>query len=131
MVGILHTWGRNLAYHPHVHYLVPAGAWDGMVWRYGRHKRFFLPVKMLSILFRAKFRDALKKSDCFDQIPASVWAKDWVVHCQPVGRGNRALLYLAAYVFRVALSNRRLVACSQSEVTFRYRPSGRSVLIIR
>jgi hypothetical protein len=124
MVGILHTWGRNLAYHPHVHYLVAAGAWDGLVWRYGRHKRFFLPVKMLSILFRAKFRDALKKSDCFDQIPASVWAKDWVVHCQPVGRGKRALMYLAAYVFRVALSNRRLVACSQSEVTFRYRPSG-------
>ena len=124
MVGILHTWGRNLSYHPHVHYLVPAGAWDGTVWRYGRHKRFFLPVSMLSILFRAKFRDALKCSDCFAQIPAAVWAKDWVVHCQPVGRGKRALTYLAAYVFRVALSHRRLVSGTDTAVTFRYRPSG-------
>jgi hypothetical protein len=124
MVGILHTWGRNLSYHPHVHYLVPAGAWDGTVWRYGRHKRFFLPVKMLSILFRAKFRDALKHSDCFAQIPATTWTKDWVVHCQSIGRGKRALTYLAAYVFRVALSSRRLVSGTDTAVTFRYRPSG-------
>ena len=51
MIGVLHTWGLNLAYHPHVHYLVPAGAWDGQVWRYGRSRRFLLPVKVLSILF--------------------------------------------------------------------------------
>lgn len=124
MIGILHTWGRNLSYHPHIHYLVPAGAWDGTVWRYVRHKRFFLPVKMLSILFRAKFRDALKYSDCFDQIPATTWTKDWVVHCQPVGQGKRALTYLAAYVFRVALSNRRLVSSTDTAISFRFRPSG-------
>ena len=124
MVGVLHTWGRNLSFHPHVHYLVPAGCWDGQLWRYGRSSRFFLPVHALSRLFRAKFRDALKRSDCFDQVPAEVWRKDWVVHCQPVGRGKRALTYLAAYVFRVALSNHRLVSCSQRAVTFRYRPSG-------
>ena len=124
MVGILHTWGRNLSYHPHIHYLVPAGAWDGTVWRYIRYKRFLLPVKMLSTLFRAKFRDALKHSDCFDQIPATTWTKDWVVHCQPVGQGKRALKYLAAYVFRVAISNRRLVSSTNTAVSFRYRPSG-------
>lgn len=124
MLGVLHTWGRNLAYHPHVHYLVPAGAWDGTVWRYGRHHRFFLPVKALSLLFRAKFRDALKQADCFAQIPAAVWTKDWVVHCQPVGRGQAALKYLAAYLFRVAISNQRLIACTEEAVTFRYQPSG-------
>ncbi len=118
------TWGRNLSYHPHIHYLVPAGAWDGTVWRYLRHKHFFLPVKMLSTLFRAKFRDALKQTDCFDQIPAATWTKDWVVHCQPVGQGKRALTYLAAYVFRVAISNRRLVSSTDTAVSFRYRPSG-------
>lgn len=124
MVGVLHTWGRNLSYHPHVHYLMPAGAWDGQVWRYGRSRRFLLPVKALSILFRAKFRDGLKKSDCFQAVPAAVWSQDWVVHCQSVGRGQRALRYLAAYVFRVALANWRLVAVTQATVSFRYRPSG-------
>jgi hypothetical protein len=124
MMGVLHTWGRNLAYHPHVHYLVPAGAWDGLVWRYGRSHRFFLPVHALSTLFRAKFRDALKQADLLDAVPASVWSQDWVVHCQPVGRGLRALRYLAPYIFRVALSNKRLVAVSDEAVSFRYRPSG-------
>lgn len=124
MVGVLHTWGRNLSYHPHVHYLVPAGAWDGQVWRYGRSRRFLLPVKALSILFRAKFRDEMKKHDCFATIPTAVWSQAWVVHCQPVGRGQRALRYLAAYVFRVALANWRLVALTQETVSFRYRPSG-------
>ncbi len=124
MVGVLHSWGRNLSYHPHVHYLIPAGAWDGQVWRYGRHKRFLLPVKALSILYRAKFRDALKKEDCFSQIPASVWSQAWVVHCQPVGSGQRALKYLAPYIFRVAISNQRLIQMSDGFVTFRYRPSG-------
>lgn len=56
MVGVLHTWGRALAYHPHVHYLMPSGAWDGQVWQRGKHKRFLLPVKTLSRLFRAKVR---------------------------------------------------------------------------
>lgn len=124
MVGVLHTWGRNLSFHPHVHYLMPAGAWDGQVWRYSRHQRFLLPVKALSILFRAKFRDGLKKHDCFQQIAASIWSQAWVVHSQPVGRGGRALRYLAPYIFRVAISNQRLAAVTEETVTFRYRPSG-------
>lgn len=124
MIGVLHTWGRNLSYHPHVHYLVPAGAWDELLWRYGRSRRFLLPVRALSKLFRATFREALKKSDCFQRVPTAVWSQDWVVHCQPVGRGRRALRYLAPYIFRVALSNRRLVAMTDESVTFRYRPSG-------
>lgn len=124
LMGILHTWGRNLSYHPHVHFLVPAGAWDGQVWRYGRHRRFLLPVKALSILFRARFSDALKRTDCFAHVPRKVWRQDWVVHCQPVGRGKRALTYLARYVFRVALANSRLVSVTEVGITFRYRPTG-------
>ena len=130
MVGVIHTWSRDLAYHPHVHYLVPAGAWDGQVWRRLRCKRFLLPVKALSPVFRAKVRDALRQTDLWEQIPSDVWRKPWVVHCQRVGSGQRALSYLAPYIFRVAITNRRIVALNDDQdgglptVTFRYRPSG-------
>jgi len=124
MVGVLHTWARDLSYHPHVHYLVPAGglAKDGQTWLPSR-KKFLLPVKALSQLFRAKLRDALRKTDGFADIPAEVWEQDWVVHCKPVGDGplRAALKYLAPYIFRVALSNRRIVKVENDQVTFRYK----------
>ena len=122
LVGVLHTWARDLSYHPHVHYLIPAGGWaqDGQTWLSAR-KNFLLPVKALSKLFRAKSRDALRKTDGFADIPASVWDQDWVVHCQPVGDGRTALKYLAPYIFRVALSNRRIVKVENDQVTFRYK----------
>lgn len=122
MVGVLHTWGRNLSYHPHVHYLVPAGgvAKDGQTWVPAR-KNFLLPVKALSRIFRAKFRDALRQAPYFADIPASVWEQEWVVHCQPVGDGVGALKYLAPYIFRVAISNNRILKLSNGKVTFRYR----------
>jgi hypothetical protein len=122
MVGVLHTWGRNLAFHPHIHYLVPAGglAADGQTWLPAR-RNFFLPVKALSRIFRAKFRDALRRTDCFDDVPHEVWAKDWVVHCQPVGTGLGALKYLAPYIFRVAISNNRILKLANGKVTFRFR----------
>jgi len=123
MVGVLHTWGRNLAYHPHVHYLVPGGgvAVDG-TWRPSR-KNFFLPVRALSRLVRAKFRDALRKADPdgFADIPPEMWHKDWVVHCQAVGSGQHALKYLAPYIFRVAIGNKRILKLADGKVTFRYR----------
>ena len=121
LVGILHTWGRNLSYHPHIHYLVPAGglATDGKAWLPARQD-FLLPVKALSKIFRGKFRQALVKTPLFARIPAKVWQQDWVVHCKPVGNGRTALKYLAPYVFRVAISNRRLVMLENDQVTFRY-----------
>ena len=122
MVGVLHTWGRKLAYHPHVHYIVPAVGWtsEGQAVR-PRHHNFLLPVKALSKIFRAKFRDALRKTDFFDDIPPDVWQKDWIVHCQPVGHGLGALKYLAPYIFRVAISNNRILKLADGKVTFRYR----------
>nr|MBN1230188.1 IS91 family transposase [Anaerolineae bacterium] len=124
MVGVLHTWGRNLSYHPHVHYLVPGGGWSksDRQWLPAR-RNFFVPVKALSVLFRAKFRDALRQTDLFTQIPAAVWQQDWVVHCKPVGKGVGALKYLAPYIFRVAISNRRILKATNGHVTFRYRES--------
>jgi predicted RNA-binding Zn-ribbon protein involved in translation (DUF1610 family) len=122
LVGVLHTWARDLSYHPHVHYLAPAGglADDGQTWRPSR-KKFLVPVKALSKLFRAKFRAALRKTDGLADIPAAVWEQDWVVHCKPVGDGRTALKYLAPYIFRVALSNRRIVKVENDHVTFRYK----------
>ena len=124
MIGVLHTWGRNLTYHPHVHYLVAGGglAADGKTWRPAR-KNFLLPVKALSRVFRAKFRQALRKSGLFDEVPAAVWQQEWVVHCRPVGNGLPALKYLAPYIFRVAISNNRLLKLAGGRVTFRYRDS--------
>ncbi|NIS83592.1 MAG: IS91 family transposase [Anaerolineales bacterium] len=124
MVGVLHTWTRDLSYHPHVHYLVPAGALapDGQRWLPAR-KDFLVHVKPLSILFRAKFRDELKKTPLFDLVPAETWTKDWVVHCQPVGSGVAALKYLAPYIFRVAISNNRILKVENDQVTFRYQDS--------
>jgi hypothetical protein len=124
LVGVLHTWGRNLSYHPHIHYLIPGGGWtaDGETWLPARNT-FLLPVKALSRIARAKFRDALRQTALFDLVPASVWRQAWVVHCQPVGSGLPALRYLAPYIFRVAISNNRILELAKGKVTFRYRVS--------
>jgi hypothetical protein len=122
MLGVLHTWGRNLSYHPHVHYLVPGGglAADGQTWLPARHN-ILVHVKPLSILFRAKFRDALKKTDLFNHVPSQTWSQPWVVHSKSVGTGQTALKYLAPYIFRVAISNKRILKVENDQVTFRYQ----------
>ena len=123
MVGVLHTWTRQLLYHPHVHYIVTGGGLtDDGHWRSSR-KDFLVPVEALSPIFRAKFRDALKQTELFTQVPPRVWRKDWVVHSEPVGSGLQAFQYLAPYIFRVALSNNRLRKLENGSVTFSYKDS--------
>jgi len=124
MVGVLQTWARDMSYHPHVHYLAPGGglAADGQTWLPSR-QNFLVHVKPLSKLFRGKFRAALKKTPLYEQVPAEVWHKEWVVHCQAVGSGEAALKYLAPYIFRVALSNRRILKVENDKVTFWYQDS--------
>ena len=123
--GVLHTWGRTLEYHPHVHYVVPGGGVcdEGPQWR-PSGAAFYLPVKALSILFRAKFRDLLAREGLLSEVASQVWQRDWVVHSQAVGDGRASLKYLAPYVFRVAISDRRIVSCDNGRVTFSYRKSG-------
>ena len=123
MVGVLHTWTRQLLYHPHVHYIVTGGGLtaDGR-WCSAR-KDFLVPVKALSPIFRAKFCDALKKTQLFAQVEPRVWRKDWVVHSEPVGSGTQAFQYLAPYIFRVAISNNRLRKLENDQVTFSYKES--------
>jgi hypothetical protein len=122
--GVLHTWGRTLQYHPHIHYVVSGGAIrssDGS-WHPSRLD-FFLPVKALSIIFRAKFRDLIKQAKLFDQIPAALWQIPWNVNCQAVGSSQASLKYLAPYVFKVAISNSRIVGVQDRTVLIRYRKS--------
>jgi len=123
LVGVLHTWTRQLLYHPHVHYIVTGGGLsDAGRWRSARPD-FLVPVKALSRIFRAKLRDALKKTTLFAQVEPRLWRKDWVVHSEPVGSGAQAFQYLAPYIFRVALSNNRLRKLELGQVTFSYKES--------
>jgi Putative transposase/Transposase zinc-binding domain len=113
--GVLHTWGRTLQYHPHIHYIVSGGALlssDGS-WHPSKID-FFLPVKALSKIFRAKFRDLMKQAKLFDQIPADLWHIDWNVNSQAVSSSEACLKYLAPYVFKVAISNSRIVGVQRS-----------------
>jgi hypothetical protein len=121
-VGILHTRGRTREYHPHIHYIVAGGALStkDRSWHPSRID-FYLPVRALSRIFRAKFRDEMIKAGLFDSIPAHVWEQEWNVNCQAVGESQASLKYLAPYVFKVAISNHRIVKVEDHTVFFRYR----------
>jgi len=121
MIAVLHTWTRDLRYHPHLHFLIPGGGLTPKGhWRFSE-KDFFLPAPALSPIFRAKFRDALKKTPLFALVPNTVWKQPWVVHCEPAGQGETVLKYFAPYIYRVALSNRRLAKLENEQVTFQYQ----------
>ena len=120
--GVLHTWGRQMPYHPHIHYIVPGGALskaDGK-WHCSRID-FFLPLKAMSKIFKAKFRDIMKKSGLYPPILSDVWSQKWVVNCQAIAAGKQCIKYLAPYVFKVAISNSRIVKVQDRKVFFKYR----------
>ena len=123
MIGVLHTWTRDLRYHPHIHYIVPGGALsaDG-TWR-PSHPDFLVPVKPLAVLFRAKFVDQRHNTARGSLVDEAVWDKDGVVHCVSVGSGEHAFRYRARDLFRVALSNNRILTLEDGHVTFQYKES--------
>ena len=141
--SVLHTWNQQLLHHPHVHCVVPAGglAPDHSHWVPGRHN-FFLPVKVLSRVFRGKFVAGLRELHAAGQLgfhgaldhlrtPAAfaaflrpLFRSDWVVYSKrPFGGAEHALRYLGCYTHRVAISNHRLVSLEEGRVTFRWRDS--------
>jgi hypothetical protein len=125
--GVLHTWGRTLTFHPHIHYVLPGGAFsteDGQ-WHPSRIN-FYLPVKAMSKIYKAKFRDLMISQGLFDQIPSEVWKKDWNVNVQAVSDSGQTIKYLSRYVFQVAISDYRIVKVEDGQVTFRYRKPGGS-----
>jgi len=123
MLAVLHTWTRALLYHPHVHLLVTAGGLRGhdQTWVPSTRAAFLVPGRALSRLFRAKVRTGLRKAGLLDPTPPAVWRKEWVVHVQHAGTGEKVLDYLARYVFRIAIVNSRLEHFDDGHVTFRYR----------
>ena len=122
-LAVLHTWTRAMLFHPHVHMLVTGGglSTNGSTWVDSRHPHFLVPVRALAVIFRAKFCAGLKRAGLLADLPASLWKKRWIVHCQPAGRGQKVLDYLGRYVFRIAIANSRLESIGNGQIQFRYR----------
>jgi hypothetical protein len=140
-LSILHTWGQTLQPHPHIHCVVPGGGLspDHARWIASR-SNFLLPVKVLGRLFRRKFLSGLRRlfaqhqlrffGECADlqqqkrfvTLLRTLSHQDWVVYAKPpFGGPEHVLHYLARYTHRVAISNHRLLAVSDSEVSFRWK----------
>jgi Putative transposase/Transposase zinc-binding domain len=141
--SVLHTWNQKLQLHPHVHCVVPAGglSLDHTRWLRSR-PHFFLPIQVLRRLFRGKFVAALQSAFQHGQLHLSgnlallaqpmifaawlrpLFRKDWIVYSKPpFGGPEYVLQYLGRYTHRVAISNHRLVALADGQVTFRWRDS--------
>jgi hypothetical protein len=123
--GVLHTWGRQLQYHPHLHYLVPGGglARNRTTWRPSR-ANFFVPVKALSPLYRALFKEEIRQARLLEPIDPQVWILPWNVQSQANHHSHSAFTYLAPYVFKVAIANQRIVSLTDRTVTCTYRKVG-------
>jgi Putative transposase len=140
-LAVLHTWGQNLLDHPHLHCVVPGGGLspDGSRW-IGSGEDFFLPVRVLSRVFRGKFlarlREAYQAGELklegrlrpladpveFQRLVSECYRTEWVVYSKPpFGGPQQVLAYLARYTHRVAISNRRLVSLEDGKVTFRWK----------
>jgi hypothetical protein len=124
ILAVLHTWRGDLDLHPHVHLLVSAGgvSEDGRSWMELRHPTWLLHVGTLSLLVRRRFQDRLEKAapEIFQGIETKVWDTGWNSFCKPYGKGVKAILnYLGRYVYRIAISNHRLLAMDDTHVTFR------------
>jgi hypothetical protein len=136
-MSVLHTWGQNVLHHPHVHCVIPAGglSLDQQRWVHTRYA-FFLPVRVLRRVFRGKFTAGLKRAFRKRQLAfpgslqplaqerafRSLFRQDWVVYAKPPFEGPRHVLhYLARYTHRVAISNHRIVAFANGQVTFRWK----------
>jgi hypothetical protein len=130
VLTVLHTWTQQLTFHPHAHCLVSGGGIsdDARTWHPARRK-FLVPIKALANLVRGKFRALLLRKHPDLIIPDAVWRTRWVLHVTAWGTGERAVLdYLARYVFRIALTNARIVGLDDEAVTIQYteRRTGRA-----
>jgi len=138
-LSVLHTWGQNLRHHPHIHCVIPAAGLspDHTHWIHPRYS-FFLPVGVLSRVFRGKFIAGLKRrfhqhqlnfagslkplenEKAFRSFLRPLFRQNWVVYAKPpFGGPHHVLGYLARYTHRVAITNHRLVAFQHDQVTFR------------
>lgn len=147
VIAVLHTWGQNLAEHPHLHCIVPGGGLskDGNKWIPVRKtklpgKDFLVPVNVISELFKKKFMDYLKKSyhkgelrfegsikylgaaNEFEKLKNLLYSMKWDSYCkQPFGGPKQVINYLGRYTHRVAISNHRIKSIEEGKVTFSYK----------
>jgi ribosomal protein L37AE/L43A len=128
-LSILHTWGQNLRLHPHLHCVIPAGGFDPGYshWVHPWYV-FFLPVKVLSRVFRGKYLALLQQAlrqrriDCPSTLVRALLKDDWVVYAKPAfGDPVHVLRYLGRYTHRVAISNQRLLSFDGHRVRFRWK----------
>jgi len=136
VTAVLHTWGQNLLYHPHIHCIIPSGGLTGDgKWRNTR-KKFFIPVKVLSKKFRGKFMAYFKEAKLnyhgemkdllipnhLSSFVSNLYQKNWVVYCKPpFGSAAKVVSYLGRYTHRVAISNNRILKLEDGYVTFKWR----------
>jgi len=139
--AILHTWGQNLMHHPHIHCLVPGGGLSSNEEKWiSCRSGFFLPVRVLSRLFRRLFLESLKlayeqgklkfhdknrllgRHEVFDKLITSCRENEWVVYAKrPFGNPETVLDYLARYTHRIAISNHRLTGMKEGKISFKWR----------
>jgi hypothetical protein len=141
ITAVLHTWGQNLLFHPHLHCVVTGGGLspDGSRWVPTR-EGYFLPVQVLSMLFRGKFLAQLRRlqqagrltltgsvahlaqPEAFQQLLDRLYRKKWVVYAKPpFGGAEQVYRYLGRYTHRVAISNSRLISMREGRVQFHYK----------
>jgi hypothetical protein len=144
VTGVVHTWGRNLSFHPHLHCIVTGGGLAGDGTWVDTRERYLLPVKVLGRLFRGKFLDGLARlfqqgklapgprcdqgtrqllqPAAFARLKDALYRKDWVVYAKaPFKRPTALFRYLGQYTHRVAISNHRLLHVDDQQVVFRTR----------
>lgn len=126
---VLHTWGSNLSFHPHVHCIVPGGGVNFKnQWRDAKGKgKFLSPVKALSKVFRGKYIDLFKEflsAEGMEYLPSlhkELFKSAWVVYAKPpFGGGKGVIRYLARYTHNIAISHHRIIAHDQHKVIFKY-----------
>ena len=134
--SILHTWGQNLMYHPHVHIVVTGGGLTETNKWEEKEEDFFIPVRVMSKVFRGKFLYYMKKEKLefynkmkelenpgiYNELIQSLYQKDWVVYCkEPFKNAESVIQYLGRYTHRVAISNERIIGIEGEEVKFKWR----------
>jgi hypothetical protein len=131
LLGVLHTSGRQLQHHPHLHFIIPGGGLrpDRKKWRRCRQPDWFLPHDAVAAALRQGMDAAMRAAapDLHAQVPDSVWREGWWVHVQPAGSGANVVKYLARYVQHTAISDERILHADDATVRFAYTdsPTGR------
>lgn len=122
ILSVLHTWDTQLLLHPHVHMLVTGGGVCDGGWCGVPSAGYLVPVEKLSSRIASRFCATLHKEhpEIHAEIPAAVWKRQWCTFCKPFGTGRDAVLnYLARYVFRIAITNARIIRMDESHLTLR------------